>query len=609
MDFSPAARQPVFAARNAPVHFAHGEQIDDFCIIGELGTGAFARVYLAQQVSLQRRVALKVTSQDSHEAKVLSQLDHPHIVRVYDERVLPDRGVRLLYMQYVPGGSLRQISKKIRETPLRNRNGRTLQAAVDSHLNGRGELPLSHGRSSLSELRDWTSVVCWLGSRMADALRYAHSVGVLHRDIKPANVLLAPDCRPLLADFNLSFGRDVAGTTPDDDFGGSLPYMSPEQLEALSGERGVGEITESSDVYSLGILLWELATDTHPIDPETSLDKRRDGIRRMIARRRPGVTDLIEAAKLPESLRQILVRCLAPNPADRMDAAQATRALHLASLPDVSDFMYPPPNRLADLFTRRPATMAFLCGLIPNVAVLGLNVWYNHTFFGLDAADLSRVQLIGNGAMFPLATLALLWYARPVHTAVSRGQSVVVHTPSEQTFLIRRCLRKSAVDWGVILGLWSFTGILFPVLYAFTRPESSLQFSLIIEFFTAQLVHGAVAASLAALALSYVDTRYSLPRLLPSDRTPDIRPQLSLFGRWVDRYSTLLKLAPLLAVMRLSLFDDTHWASVLVLSLFGLACIGFAIAIAPRIGRTLTMLRIAVTPTEELLSGGAPTSS
>ena len=126
MEFSPAAHKPVVAAQNASMHFADGEQIDDFCIIGELGTGAFARVYLAQQVSLQRRVALKVTSQNSHEAKVLSQLDHPNIVRVYDERVLPDRGVRLLYMQYVPGGSLRQISKKVRETPLRNRDGRTL---------------------------------------------------------------------------------------------------------------------------------------------------------------------------------------------------------------------------------------------------------------------------------------------------------------------------------------------------------------------------------------------------------------------------------------------------------------------------------------------------
>ena len=261
----------------------------------------------------------------------------------------------------------------------------------------------------------------------------------------------------------------------------------------------------------------------------------------MLVRRRLGMTELIEAANLSESLRQILVRCLAPNPADRMDAAQAMRALHLASLPDVSDFMFPPPSRLANLFVRRPATMSFLCGLIPNLAVLGLNVWYNHTFFGLDATDLSRVQLMGNGAMFPLATLALLWYARPVHTAVSRGRIVVAQTPGEQAFLMRRCLGKSAVDWGVILGLWSFTGILFPVLYASFRPESSLKFTKIIEFFTAQLVHGVVAASLAALALSYVDTRYSLPRLLSPDSAPDIRPQLSLFGRWVDRYSTLLK--------------------------------------------------------------------
>ena len=111
-----------------------------------------------------------------------------------------------------------------------------------------------------------------------------------------------------------------------------------------------------------------------------------------------------------------------------------------------------------------------------------------------------------------------------------------------------------------------------------------------------------------AFARVYLAQQVSLQRLLSPDRAPDIRPQLSLFGRWVDRYSTLLKLAPLFAVMRLSLYDDTHWASVLVLSLFGLACIGFAIAIAPRIGRMLKTLHIAETPTEEFKSTDPVTS-
>jgi hypothetical protein len=77
----------------------------------------FATVYLAQQKSVQRLVALKVSSGTSHEGTVLCNLDHPHIVRVFDERVLPERKLRLLYMQYVAGGSLQTVIEQLRHVP------------------------------------------------------------------------------------------------------------------------------------------------------------------------------------------------------------------------------------------------------------------------------------------------------------------------------------------------------------------------------------------------------------------------------------------------------------------------------------------------------------
>ena len=84
-----------------------GDRIDDFELIARLGEGAFAHVFLARQISMQRLVAVKISADHGMEPQTLAQLDHDHIVRVYDQRTVADSGLRLLYMQYVAGGTLR----------------------------------------------------------------------------------------------------------------------------------------------------------------------------------------------------------------------------------------------------------------------------------------------------------------------------------------------------------------------------------------------------------------------------------------------------------------------------------------------------------------------
>ena len=98
--------------------------------------------------------------------------------------------------------------------------------AVDNALESRGEVRPTESpiRTELATL-SWPETVAWLGKRLAEALHYATSRGVLHRDIKLANVLLAPDGTPKLADFNISFARNVSGASPFAYFGGSLSYM------------------------------------------------------------------------------------------------------------------------------------------------------------------------------------------------------------------------------------------------------------------------------------------------------------------------------------------------------------------------------------------------
>ncbi len=246
-----------------------GQRLDDFDLLVELGSGVFARVFLARQRSLQRLVAVKISANRGNEPQTLAQLDHDYIVRVFDQRILRDRDWRLLYMQYLPGGTLLNLVQAIRRAGRPPDSGQALLDAVDNALESRGEIrpTESSTRAELATL-SWPETVAWLGKRLAEALHYATSRGVLHRDIKLANVLLAPDGTPKLADFNISFARNVSGASPFAYFGGSLSYMSPEQLMACrpGHMQDAANLDTRSDIYSLAVVLWELLTGLKPFD-------------------------------------------------------------------------------------------------------------------------------------------------------------------------------------------------------------------------------------------------------------------------------------------------------------------------------------------------------
>src|SRR5205085_4836966 len=196
--------------------------------------------------------------------------------------------------------------------------GRTLVEAIDRVLQRRGEEPPveSHLRSRLAELT-WPQAVAWLGARLADALHYAHRRGVLHRDIKPANILLTADGAPRLADFNVGHCSKLDGVSPRAFFGGSLVYMSPEQLEAFNPahDRDPGSLDGRSDLYSLGVTLWELLTGERPFGPESGGGPVPVAIDELTARRKAGVLAQVELALPhgnPPHLDQALRRYLWP---------------------------------------------------------------------------------------------------------------------------------------------------------------------------------------------------------------------------------------------------------------------------------------------------------
>ena len=209
----------------------------EFTIIRELGRGGMGRVYLAHEIALERRVAMKVLPPElaehreiverfEREARMAGKLSHPNIVPVY--QVLERAGLNFFTMPYVAGPSLRQI---LRQTP---------------------QLSVEECRRYLEEA--------------AAALAYAHSQGVIHRDIKPENMLLegSRDGWLLLTDFGIAKALGAATTlTRPGDMMGTPYYMSPEQCE------DAGDIDGRSDQYSLGLVAYEMLAGRFPFTAES----------------------------------------------------------------------------------------------------------------------------------------------------------------------------------------------------------------------------------------------------------------------------------------------------------------------------------------------------
>jgi serine/threonine-protein kinase len=207
-------------------------------LLEQLGSGASGTVYVAEDTILERRVALKemhfgdstdieessiIVARFRDEARALARLSHPHIVQVFD---LVDEGDRCwIAMELVEGGDLSSLLR--REGPLPWR--RAFEVVV----------------------------------ALAEALDCLHAMGIVHRDVKPSNVLLTPAGTPKLADFGLAKSPRSCVETHSDLILGSPAYMSPEQIESgIAGPR--------SDVYGLGVVLYELLTGRPPFQGEAA---------------------------------------------------------------------------------------------------------------------------------------------------------------------------------------------------------------------------------------------------------------------------------------------------------------------------------------------------
>jgi serine/threonine protein kinase len=322
-----------------------GTPLGDFRILREVGRGGMGVVYEAEQLSLGRRIALKVLplaltldprqlQRFKNEARAAAQLHHPHIVPVYF--VGSERGVHFYAMQYIEGQSLAEMIQSLRQggsgepsrTPdVARRAGAEGAASRAAPTRGESTDPyLPRPAASGSMLSETLGVlataqsssrtpfyraVARLGMQAAEGLEHAHQYGVVHRDVKPGNLLLDTGGQVWITDFGLAQFQTDAGLTQTGDLLGTLRYMSPEQ----AGGQRIG-LDHRTDVYSLGATLYELLTLRPPFD---GADRQR--LLRQILEDEPRPLRAV-VKTIPAELETIVLKAMAKAPAERYATAR-----------------------------------------------------------------------------------------------------------------------------------------------------------------------------------------------------------------------------------------------------------------------------------------------
>ncbi len=501
-----------------------GQELDDFELLTMLGEGAFAKVFLARQKSMQRLVALKLSVDEGSEPQTLAQFDHDYIVRVFDQRILEEENIRLLYMQYLSGGTLHEVIRKVKAVEYKDRTGQLIIDAIAESLEKRGET-LSSDSTIIKHLKQlsWADAVCWLGSRLAKAFDYSHGRGVLHRDVKPANVLLSSEGIPKLADFNISFCSKLKGATPCSYFGGSLAYMSPEQLEACnpSHEREAGSLDHRSDLYSLGVLLWELLIGNRPFPDEQLQDGWTDTLGEMTNLRTNGIQEKA-LSELPEScskeLINILLTCLNPQLDKRWQSGkELALQLELCQNPEAQALLYPERSGARKWMKNNGILVIILAAAIPNILAGMFNYFYNDAAIIKQLGDEAKekffvIQSVINLIAYPSGLLFLAFLSHKVVHAVNNSDQLPEPDQNELDRLRNRSLNLGVFAAMISVTLWVIAGIAYPVSLQMALPSGHFGVLNYPHFLGSLFLCGLIAASYPF----FLVTIYSLSELYPS---------------------------------------------------------------------------------------------
>ncbi len=258
-----------------------GQKISDrYQIVKQIGEGGMANVYLAYDTILERDVAIKILRGDlatdekfvrrfQREALAASSLSHPNIVEVYD--VGEDKGEYYIVMEYIEGKHLKQLLKK-------------------------------RGKLTLSEVID-------IMTQITDGMSVAHDSYIIHRDIKPQNIMILENGMIKITDFGIAMALNSTQLTQTNSVMGSVHYLPPEQANGKGA-------TLKSDIYSMGILMYELLTGKLPYRGDTAIEIALKQLKEPL----PSIKD--EVPNLPQSVENIIIKATAKNPKNRYQDAR-----------------------------------------------------------------------------------------------------------------------------------------------------------------------------------------------------------------------------------------------------------------------------------------------
>ena len=258
-----------------------GQKINDrYDIVKSIGEGGMANVYLAQDTILDRKVAIKVLRGDlsaddkfirrfEREAQSVSNLSHPNIVEVYDVGV--EDGNHYIVMEYIAGITIKQLLKK--------RESLTLTEVID------------------------------IMTQLTDGIAHAHESYIIHRDIKPQNIMIEDNGLIKITDFGIAMALNATQLTQTNSVMGSVHYLPPEQASGKGA-------TIKGDIYSLGILMYELLTGNVPFKGDNAVEIALKHMKDKI----PSIRKQNPA--IPQSVENILIKATAKNPRNRYDTAR-----------------------------------------------------------------------------------------------------------------------------------------------------------------------------------------------------------------------------------------------------------------------------------------------
>ena len=279
--------------------FLKGQTVGKYRILSSLGSGGFGSVFLAEDTWIHKKVAIKVPHKQNldfaemlKEPRLLASMNHPNIVTVLTAE--KQDGVFFIVMEYVPGETLEQIV-------------------------------LRDGALDVARALDFTCQMC-------NAVDHAHKVGVLHRDLRPGNMLVSRSGMLKVTDFGTSRFLEIAahGTTVI----GSPPYMAPEQF--------YGKAVFASDVYSIGVTMYQMLTGELPYATPAPGDIER------LVRGELVTAPRVKNNRIPKAINDIVLKAL---------AADLTRRYQRAS-DLLADLLAPTPNRRAAVAATREANVA-----------------------------------------------------------------------------------------------------------------------------------------------------------------------------------------------------------------------------------------------------------